>query len=144
MLTSSAVDHRFESWSGQTKDYKICICCFSAKHTALRSKSKDWLARNQDNVSEWNDIPTHRLLFQGASTLKKIIQTQHVGLAQSRHHLIECNVFLPWYSWKIDHLVIKKQPHTYSLINCEMGINTCRCSTLYTLQLLHLTAKYRC
>jgi hypothetical protein len=27
-------------------------CCFSTKHTALRRKSKDWLARNQDNVSE--------------------------------------------------------------------------------------------
>ena len=62
VLTSSAVDHRFESWSGQTKEYNICIGCFS-KHTALRSKRKDSLARNQDNVSEWNDIPTHRLLF---------------------------------------------------------------------------------
>jgi hypothetical protein len=37
--------------SGKTKDYKIGICCFSAKHAALRRKSKDWLARNQDNVS---------------------------------------------------------------------------------------------
>jgi len=32
------------------------MCCFSAKHAALRSKSKDWLARNQDNVSEWSDM----------------------------------------------------------------------------------------
>jgi hypothetical protein len=37
---------------GQTKDYEIGICCFSAKHAALRKKSKDWLTRNQDNVSE--------------------------------------------------------------------------------------------
>jgi len=51
MLTSSAVDHGFELWSGQTKDYNIGICCFSAKHTSLWSKSKDWLARAQDNVS---------------------------------------------------------------------------------------------
>jgi hypothetical protein len=35
----------------QTKDYRIGVCCFSAKHTALRRKSKDWLARNRDNVS---------------------------------------------------------------------------------------------
>jgi len=47
----------------QTKDYKIGICCFSAKNAALRSKSKDWLARNQNNVSEWIDISTGRLLF---------------------------------------------------------------------------------
>jgi hypothetical protein len=53
MLASDVVDHGFEPRSGQIKDYKIGICCFSAQHTALRSKSKDWLARNQNNVSEW-------------------------------------------------------------------------------------------
>jgi hypothetical protein len=35
VLASSAVDHGFEPRSGQTKDYKIGICCFSAKHAAL-------------------------------------------------------------------------------------------------------------
>jgi len=44
---------------GEAKDYKIGMCCFSVKHTELRSKSKDWLARNQDNVSEWSDMSTH-------------------------------------------------------------------------------------
>jgi hypothetical protein len=52
VLASSAVDRGFEPRSGQTKDYKIGICCFSTKHAALRRKSKDWLARNQDDVSE--------------------------------------------------------------------------------------------
>ena len=52
VLASSAVDRGLEPRSGQTKDYKIGICCFSAKHTALRRKSKDWLAQNQNNVSE--------------------------------------------------------------------------------------------
>jgi hypothetical protein len=64
VLASSAVDRGFETWSGQTKDYKIGICCLSAKHAALRRKSKDWLARNQDNVSEWGDMSIHGLLFQ--------------------------------------------------------------------------------
>jgi hypothetical protein len=50
VLTSSAVDRGFEPRSGQTKDYNIGIYCFSAKHAALSRKSKDWLARNQDNV----------------------------------------------------------------------------------------------
>ena len=63
VLTSSAVDREFESRSGHTKDYKIGICFFSAKHTALRRKSKDWLARNQNNVSEWSDMSTRGLLF---------------------------------------------------------------------------------
>ena len=51
MLTLSVVDPGFKPRSGQTKDYKIGICCFSTKPTALRWKSKDWLARNQNNVS---------------------------------------------------------------------------------------------
>jgi hypothetical protein len=41
VFASSAVDRGFEPRSGQTKDSKIGICCFSAKHAALRRKSKD-------------------------------------------------------------------------------------------------------
>ena len=81
VLVSSAVEREFEPRLGQTKNYKIGICCFSAKHTALRRKSKGWLARNQNNVSEWSDISTCGLLFQWASTIKKN-PTQHVGLEQ--------------------------------------------------------------
>ena len=44
-LQSSEVDRGFD----QTEDNKIGICWFTAKHVALRRKSKDWLARN--NVS---------------------------------------------------------------------------------------------
>ena len=51
VLALSAVDRGFEPRSGQTKDFKIGMCCFSAKHATLRRKSKDWLARNQNNVS---------------------------------------------------------------------------------------------
>jgi hypothetical protein len=64
VLVSTAVDRGFEPQSGQTKDYEIGICCFSAKHAALRRKSKDWLALNQNNVSEWSDMSTCRQLFQ--------------------------------------------------------------------------------
>ena len=53
MLASSAVDRLVEPRSGQTKDYEIGIYCFSAKHAALRRKSKDRLARDQDNMSKW-------------------------------------------------------------------------------------------
>ena len=58
VLASSVVDRGFNPRSGQTKNYKIGICCFSAKHAALRStcKCKDWLARKQDNVFEWSDM----------------------------------------------------------------------------------------
>ena len=70
MLASNAVDRGFEPRSGQTKDYKIGIYCFSAKHAALRSKSKDWLARIQNNVSEWSNMSIRGLLYQCASTIK--------------------------------------------------------------------------
>jgi hypothetical protein len=37
VLASSAVDRGLEPWSGQTKDYEIGICCFSAKHVAFNA-----------------------------------------------------------------------------------------------------------
>ena len=52
VLASSAVDRGFESLFGQTKYYAIGICLFSVRNMALKSKSKNWLVRNQDNVSE--------------------------------------------------------------------------------------------
>jgi hypothetical protein len=61
--------HGLVTWLGQTKDYTIMLC-FSAKHEALKIKSKDWLAHNQDNVSEWSDMFTLALLFQWTSTIK--------------------------------------------------------------------------
>ena len=39
------VRSEFEPLSSQTKDYNIGMCCYSAKYTALRSKTKDSLAR---------------------------------------------------------------------------------------------------
>ena len=63
-FASIAVDRGFEPRSGQTKDYQIGICCLSAQHAALRRKSKDWLAWNHNNVSEWSDMSTRGMLFQ--------------------------------------------------------------------------------
>ena len=77
MLSSSAVDCGFKPQLGQIKDYKIGICCFSAKHAALRRKSKGWLARNEDNVTDWGDMSIYKNLIK------------RVGLVQSGpHHLL--------------------------------------------------------
>ena len=64
VFASSAVDRGFEPRSGHTKDFKICIRCFSDNHAALRGKSKDLFSRKQDNVSEWGDMSIRGLLFQ--------------------------------------------------------------------------------
>ena len=70
VLASGVVDGGLEPRSSQTKDYKIGICCFSTKHAALKGKSKNWLAQNQYNVSEWGSMSIRELLFQLASTIK--------------------------------------------------------------------------
>ena len=68
-----AVYRGFEPRSGDTKDNEIGICCFSAKNAALRRKTKDWLARNQDNVSEWGAMSIRGLLFQPLARDKILI-----------------------------------------------------------------------
>jgi hypothetical protein len=106
VLASSAVHRGFEPRFGQTKDYKLVICFLSAKHAALRRKSKDCLARNQDIVSEWSDMSTNGLLFQWASTMK----IQLSVLAWNKADLIiismKINFFSPWYSWKFVELAL--------------------------------------
>jgi hypothetical protein len=58
--------------SDPTKNYKIDNCCFSAKHIALRSKSKDWLAQNQDNVRDPDKL--HICVFYAMKTSKNAQQ----------------------------------------------------------------------
>ena len=77
VLALSAVDCGFEPQSGQTKDHKIVICCFFAKHAALRRKSNDGLTWNQDNVSEWDNMSISGLLFHCASIIKGISSSSH-------------------------------------------------------------------
>ena len=112
------VDHGFELQPGQTKNYKIVIFCFSAKHAALRTKSKDWLARNQGNVSKWSDMLTIDGCFSELALYKNT--TKHVGLVQSRHHchLIEYNLFSSWHSWT-RNVCITKYAHLYKLSNSK-------------------------
>ena len=88
VLVWSAVDCGFEPWSGQTKDYKIGICYFSAKQAAVKRTSKDWLARNQDNVFVRRHVyPRH--VVSVSQHYKN--PTERVGLEQCgpHHHLIE-------------------------------------------------------
>ena len=40
VLATSAVDREFKPRSGQTKDYKIGICCFSAKARSIKEKEQ--------------------------------------------------------------------------------------------------------
>ena len=98
VIASSAVDRGFETWLGQTKDYKISICCLSAKHAALRRKSK-----SQNNVSA--DCCFSELALK--YTTKRLGLTQrghnHWNLQKTKHNFSsttmfrdENNCFLTW------------------------------------------------
>ena len=92
VLALSALDRGFEPHSHQTKDYNICICCFSAQHAALRCKTKDGLTPKQDNVYLYG------LFFNRASTIK--IQLNNGVLVQYKADIIikSSNVTCWWGS----------------------------------------------
>ena len=93
MLTSSVVDRGFKPRSGQTKDYKISICCFTAKQAVLRSKSKDWLARN--NVSEWSDMSTVVSVSQLYCHIVSSVVRKAFSLLRFMLWLIDCWCLMP-------------------------------------------------
>ena len=101
LIASSAVDRGFEPRSVESKDFKISICCFSAKHAALRKIAKigqlgirimcpngatwlpaDWcfsaLAPSKSNSGGWSGTKRTSSSFQS-----------------------KINLFSPWYSYKI-------------------------------------------
>jgi len=71
-----------ESESVQTKDYAFGICCFFAMHEALRGKSRDWLARNQDNLSVERYV---NCCFSEQGDIIVILS----NVTCSRHHIAE-------------------------------------------------------
>ena len=60
------------------------IWCFSAKHAAFRSDNKDWLARDKKKI-QFNVLVYYKVDI--------IISSK-------------CNMFSPWYGWKIAHLAL--------------------------------------
>ena len=93
MLSLSALVQGFELQSDPTEHYQFGIWCFYAKHAALRSKSKDLFAWNQDNVFELSDMSTRRLLFQWDSTIKiklRMLVLYKAEFSRQHHHLIKC------------------------------------------------------
>ena len=59
VLASSEVNRGFEHRWVILKTIKLVFFGFTPKQPVLRRKRKDWLAQNQDNVSEWGDVYIH-------------------------------------------------------------------------------------
>ena len=64
LLASSAVDRGSIHGRVIPKTIKLVFVASPLNTLMLRRKSKDWLARNQDNVSEWGNTSIRGLLFQ--------------------------------------------------------------------------------
>ena len=66
---------------------KLVFVASSLSMQALRRKSKDWLAQNQDNVGR--HVYQRTVVSVSYSTIKNL--TKRIGLVQSgpHHHLIE-------------------------------------------------------
>ena len=80
--------------------------------------SKEWLAWNQNNESEWSNMSIREQLFQWASTIK----IQLSMLIQYKVDLIiislKINLISPWYSWKITEQQSLTQDHMWrSMLN---------------------------
>ena len=65
MLALSVVDRGFDPDRVQPKTIKLVFVSSPLSiYAALRRKSKECLALNQDNASEWGHMYIHGLLFQ--------------------------------------------------------------------------------
>ena len=93
--------------------HEFGICYFFAKYAILGSKGKDWLARNQENVSGWTDKSTRRMLFRWARTIKIVLSMLVLYKANIIVTIIiSLNVT---YSYKIAHFGGKQSLiHYYS------------------------------
>jgi hypothetical protein len=103
MFASSVIDLGCSPRSGPAKEYAIGMCCFCAKHAALRSKRRYWLVRNSNNFSERSDMSIRRLLFHWASNIniqlswfrtKRTSSSSHWKLTCSRHDIAKTNAGL--------------------------------------------------
>ena len=62
VFESSVVKRTFKPMSGQAENYNIGICCFSAKHTELMSKSKD--SNPRSTTLEASTLPITPLIYR--------------------------------------------------------------------------------
>ena len=63
VLVSSVVDHGFAPSRVKLKTIKLIFVASPLSTQHIRRKSKDWMAWNKDNVSEWGDVSTCGLSF---------------------------------------------------------------------------------
>ena len=99
--------------------YIIGVCCFSTNHAQLRSKSKDWLARNQNNVFEWRDMSNHGLFNKLALSKSNSACWSGIKQTSSSYSHQKCNyVFSPRYSRNVTELALN---NNHSLVKHQQS-----------------------
>jgi hypothetical protein len=113
----SGRDHRSKRRKEGDNDIWLPL---SAKHAALRRKSKDWLTRNQNNVSAWGDMSIRGLLFH--------IQEQICHAYSGRDHRSkrrkegDNDIWLPLV-WVSEWLLLYPNFVIFSAISCREHVN---------------------
>ena len=141
VVASNAVDWGFVPQSSQTKDQNIGMCCFSVKHTALRSRSTYWLAWNQNNVSKWNDMSTgERTVFSKSQHYKN--PTKLVGLVQSRHHLHHIDMLFVFTMIQLQNCPFDVTNNNYLLTHSSIKCNQKRNLLLIYVEICFIIANF--
>ena len=91
---------------------------------------------------EWSDMATRRLLFDLVSTIKIQLSVLVYYKVDIIIISLKCNLFLPWYIWKIAHLVLNNNwSLTRSLIH-SLDHSSTHSLILYVVNLLMNYYKY--
>jgi hypothetical protein len=120
LLASSAVDSGFESRLGESKDSNSGICCFSAKHAALRIV---FIYRNIQRSHEWL-VNFQNIFFVKISILLRFTRLFHIArLALNNNHSLHYLFTKHYVLWYFNNLMM----FTY------LKLSICVSSTLSTL-----------
>ena len=121
MLNFIVVDHGLIPLSAQIKNYKIDIYCFSSKYIAWRGKSKDGFGWSRDNVSRGAKCLPVDCCFSELTLLKSNSSVLVLYKADTIIFSSKSNLFSPWYSWKVAHLVLNDTHFTINTfyVNCK-------------------------
>jgi hypothetical protein len=94
MLALSAIDREFKPRAGQTKDYKICICCFS---TQKHSFCNLWVSCLE---TAWAAVPKINLNLYSVivNNLTNINKTNNQLSPQSTEHKKDHEIWYWWHS----------------------------------------------
>ena len=90
------------------------MCCFSAKHVALRSKSKGWLALHKNNVSEWGGLSADCCFSKLALWKSHSACWSRTKRISSSYWKLTCSRIDIVKNWWVDD---KQQSFIYSLNN---------------------------